>query len=77
MTPAGLKQARQSLGLSLAKAAKLLGFVHRQSMHRLEEPETAPGHRPISRPIDIAMWLLAHPKLPDSLRREALAKYLD
>ena len=76
MTPTALKQARRSLGLSLAKAAKLLGYTDRQSVRRLEEPEAATTHRPISRPVDLAMWLLSHPQLPANLRREALAKYL-
>lgn len=58
MTPTEFRQARQTLGLSVAEMARLLGYADRQQIRRMELPAEDSTHRVVQPPVALAIHLI-------------------
>ena len=65
MTPTEFKEARQTLGLSLAEMARLLGYSDRHQVRRMELPPEDATHRPVMPGVALAIHLILDYLTPD------------
>lgn len=65
MTPAEFKEARQTLGLSIAGMARLLGYADRQQIRRMGLPPEDETHRPVMPGVALAIHLILDYLTPD------------